>query len=79
MTKMEASSDLFRDRVDAGRRLAKELSKRNLPGGETVVLGIPRGGFVVAAEVAEKLGEGITKKSNEERRTNHGRKGIQTT
>lgn len=51
-----ASSDLFRDRIDAGRRLAKELSRRSLPKGEEVVLGIPRGGVVVAAEVAEKPG-----------------------
>lgn len=52
---MEASSDLFRDRIDAGRRLAEELSGRNLPSRESIVLGIPRGGVVVAAQVAEKL------------------------
>ena len=53
---MEASSELFRDRIDGGRRLAKELSKRNLSNAEVVVLGIPRGGVIVAAEVAQKLG-----------------------
>jgi putative phosphoribosyl transferase len=53
---MEASSDLFKDRVDGGRRLAKEISRRGLLGRDGVVLGIPRGGVVVAAQVAEKLG-----------------------
>lgn len=42
---------LFRDRADAGRRLAAELEAR--PG--MVVYGIPRGGVVVAAAVAQAL------------------------
>ena len=45
---------LFEDRVDAGRKLAQALLY--LRGGSVVVLGIPRGGVVVANEVAEALG-----------------------
>jgi putative phosphoribosyl transferase len=44
---------MFRDRVDAGRRLAALL--RDLGGPATVVLGIPRGGVIVAREVARVL------------------------
>jgi putative phosphoribosyl transferase len=43
----------FRDRVDAGRRLAPQLM--HLRGGDVVVLGLPRGGVPVAAEVARSL------------------------
>ncbi len=46
--------EVFADRSDAGRRLAAVLSDRLL--GDTVVCGIPRGGVVVAAEVAAALG-----------------------
>jgi putative phosphoribosyl transferase len=46
---------MFRDRVDAGRQLAEKLSRfGGSPG--AVVYGIPRGGVVVAAEVASILG-----------------------
>lgn len=45
---------LFRDRVEAGRKLAQALS--HLRGRDVVVLGIPRGGLVVANEVAKALG-----------------------
>ena len=44
----------FADRVDAGRRLAERL--RDQYSSAVVVLGLPRGGVVVAAEVARVLG-----------------------
>lgn len=44
---------IFRDRVDAGRRLAEAL---RLPAEDVVVLGIPRGGVEVAAEIARARG-----------------------
>lgn len=44
---------LFRDRMDAGRQLAERLAAYR--GKEALVLGIPRGGVVVAAEVARGL------------------------
>jgi len=43
----------FVDRADAGQRLAELLSDLRQP--EVVVLGLPRGGVVVAAEVARAL------------------------
>lgn len=44
----------FRNRTDAGRRLAQRM--RELPSADVVVLGLPRGGVPVAAEVARALG-----------------------
>jgi uncharacterized protein (TIGR00369 family) len=44
----------FRNRSDAGRRLASRL--QFLRGEDVVVLGLPRGGVPVAAEVARALG-----------------------
>jgi putative phosphoribosyl transferase len=44
----------FRDRVDAGRRLALRLA--HLRGEDVVVLGLPRGGVPVALQVALSLG-----------------------
>jgi putative phosphoribosyl transferase len=46
--------DRFRDRTDAGRRLGEHLLPWRSP--ETIVLGLPRGGVPVAAEVATALG-----------------------
>ncbi len=49
----------FLDRADAGRRLAEAV--RTAPAGSetAVVLGLPRGGVPVAAEVARALGSGL--------------------
>ncbi|WP_190990072.1 phosphoribosyltransferase family protein [Pseudarthrobacter sulfonivorans] len=43
----------FRDRADAGRRLGQQLSR--FRGEDVVILGLPRGGVPVAAEVAKAL------------------------
>lgn len=45
---------LFRNRVEAGKRLGEAL--KDLKGSDLIVLGIPRGGVVVANEVANALG-----------------------
>ncbi|MGP9821369.1 phosphoribosyltransferase [Salinarimonas sp. NSM] len=45
---------MFKDRVDAGRRLADALSGHSEEG--AIVLALPRGGVPVAAEVARALG-----------------------
>ena len=47
------SGEPFADRQDAGRFLAKELNEYR--GQNAVVLGIPRGGVVVAREIAQAL------------------------
>jgi putative phosphoribosyl transferase len=47
----------FADRADAGRRLGERLAAvLGEPGAAAVVLGLPRGGVPVAAEVARRLG-----------------------
>lgn len=48
---------LYRDRADAGRRLAQHLD--SLRGEDPVVLGLPRGGVPVAYEVAKALANAI--------------------
>jgi putative phosphoribosyl transferase len=49
---------IFEDRRDAGQQLATELLKRlpRLRQDNPIVLGLPRGGVVVASEVAKALG-----------------------
>ena len=44
---------MFRNRQEAGQRLAEELARLPLP--DPVVLALPRGGVPVAAEIARKL------------------------
>jgi putative phosphoribosyl transferase len=46
-------SQVFEDRRDAGRRLSRALEPYR--GADPIVLGLPRGGVVVAYEVAERL------------------------
>jgi putative phosphoribosyl transferase len=47
---------VFLDRQDAGQRLGAALRDRELGDEGMIVAGIPRGGVVVAAEVARQLG-----------------------
>lgn len=46
---------IFKDRKDAGQKLAAELSTYEGQK-DSIILGLPRGGVVVAYEVADKLG-----------------------
>lgn len=51
---METTFTAFADRIDGGRRLAKALVHyRGKP--NTIVIGLPRGGVVTAAAIAEDL------------------------
>jgi len=50
---MMTQARVFRDRVEAGRELARELSQRDYD--HPVVLALPRGGVPVAAEIARVL------------------------
>src|SRR6266542_813365 len=45
--------EMFTDRIEAGQRLASALERFRGP--DTVILGVPRGGIVVAAQVARAL------------------------
>ena len=45
---------IFQDRGEAGRKLAEKL--KGYQGSDVVVMGLARGGVVVAFEVAKKLG-----------------------
>ena len=45
----------FRDRLDAGRQLAEALAAHHIALHDPLVLGLPRGGIPVAAEVAAAL------------------------
>jgi putative phosphoribosyl transferase len=49
----------FEDRRKAGRRLGVALIRRGYKNENTLVLGIPRGGLVVAEEVAKTLSAGL--------------------
>ena len=49
------SEIVFADRREAGARLGALLTERGFGGSGTIVAGIPRGGIVVAAEVAREL------------------------
>ncbi len=49
--------EMFKDRRDAGKRLGAALAGRL--SGDVIVLGIPRGGVVVAEEVAAAIGAGL--------------------
>lgn len=51
------SSKPFKDRVEAGQLLARELEKFHYK--KDVVLGIPRGGVIVASEIARAFGAGL--------------------
>jgi putative phosphoribosyl transferase len=46
----------FRDRTEAGDALADELTRRGEAPAGALVVGLPRGGMVVAARVAERVG-----------------------
>ncbi len=50
---MQGVINLFQDRETAGRQLAEKLLKYQ--GKDLLVLGVPRGGVIVAAEVAKAL------------------------
>ena len=56
MNETSKGGPLFKNREDAGRLLAEELSFLKSKRGELIVLAIPRGGAVVAKEVATALG-----------------------
>src|SRR5437660_12422985 len=47
----------FGDRVEAGTGLGEDSQARGIGGEGSLVLGIPRGGVVTAAEVARVLGQ----------------------
>jgi len=57
ITILSRSDEPFRDREEAGRLLGTAL--KDLRGAETIVLGIPRGGVVVAKEIAAALNAGL--------------------
>jgi predicted phosphoribosyltransferase len=46
---------MFKDRVDAGKQLAERLKELLPDVKEVLVLGVPRGGVIVAAEVAREI------------------------
>lgn len=56
-TVIDRSSGCFDDRAQAGKELARALGKINAA--ETVVLGIPRGGVLVAQSIARESGASL--------------------
>jgi len=48
---------MFKDRTDAGQKLAEEIKKRNwdLTERDSIILALPRGGVVVAGKIAKDL------------------------
>jgi predicted phosphoribosyltransferase len=46
----------FRDRIEAGQLLGRELASRFVDAGDAIVLALPRGGVPVGYEVAKALG-----------------------
>ena len=46
----------FKNRVDAGEKLSEAIIKSGLDLSDALILGIPRGGVVVAYHVAANLG-----------------------
>lgn len=55
MNSLRSTGVKFRDRAHAGTALAEKLAGEEL-GGQVIVLGIPRGGVILADIVAERLG-----------------------
>jgi predicted phosphoribosyltransferase len=53
-TELRELMALFKDRVDAGKKLARELSKY-ANRSDVLILALPRGGVPVAFEVAKEL------------------------
>jgi len=46
---------MIKNRTEAGRQLVEKLQER-VKGKDVIVLAIPRGGVVVGAEIAKRLG-----------------------
>jgi putative phosphoribosyl transferase len=47
---------MFKDRIDAGKQVAEKLKDEYKDKPDTIVIGLPRGGVIVAAQVADQLG-----------------------
>lgn len=52
------ASGIFRDRIDAGRKLAEKLIRYS--SSRVVVLAIPRGGVVIGFEIAKALNASLS-------------------
>ena len=46
---------MFKDRMDAGEKLAQKIKKLDLDKENTIILALPRGGVVVAEKIAKDL------------------------